>query len=138
MVAREPQEYAAAVMVGGGCHWWLLNEKSNYRTMIDAIDVKWASAPSEADLAAARAAYLDASLLDPYNTAQALRGKPTIVIQGASDLAVPSPLGDCLWERAGKPERWMVEGGHEVLFMQLSGYYERIGEWLEAAMKPAK
>lgn len=136
VVAREPDKYAAAVMVGGGCHWWLLNEKSNYRTMIDAIDVKWASGPSEADLVAARAAYLDASLLDPFNTAQALRGKPTIVIQGVSDLAVPSPLGDCLWERAGKPERWLVEGGHEVLFMQLSGYYERIGEWLEKVMAP--
>lgn len=137
VVARTPGMYAAAVAVGGGCHWWLLNEKSNYRTMIDAINVTWTTPPADADLHAAREAYLDASVLDPFNTSQVLRGMPVVMIQGASDLAVPSPLGDCLWERAGKPERWMVEGGHEVLFMQLSGYYERIGAWVTARVEEA-
>lgn len=131
VVAREPSAYSAAVLVGGGCHWWLLNERSNYRGMIDAVEVVWTELPTDAALARAGDIYLANSRLDPFNTAQVLRDVPTLVIQGLSDLAVPSPLGDALWERLGKPERWLMEGGHEVLFMQLPNSFERIGAWID-------
>ena len=55
-----------------------------------------------------------------------------LLIQGTSDLAVPSPLGDLLWERMGKPERWLMEeAGHEVLFMMLPQKFGKMMEWLE-------
>ncbi|CAG0988602.1 hypothetical protein PHYC_02163 [Phycisphaerales bacterium] len=136
VVARDSGRYQAAVMVGAGCHWWLMNEKSNYRTFIDAIEVTWSAPAAEADRARVRETYLQAARLDSYNTAQAMRGRATLMIQGAADMAVPTPLGDVLWERCGRPERWMVDGGHELLFMQLSSYYERIGEWIEGRLAP--
>jgi pimeloyl-ACP methyl ester carboxylesterase len=132
VVARQPGFYNAAIGVGSGCHWWLLIERSNYRTLIDAIEFHWPVDTAEAAREAARQAYLQAARLDGYNTAQALRGLPVLMIQGTSDLAVPTPLGDCVWERAGRPERWLVEGGHEVLFMQLAERFDRIGDWLLA------
>lgn len=137
VVAREPARYAAAVMVGAGCHWWLMNEKSNYRNLIDAIEVHWASPAREEDRTRVRDLYLKSSRLDSFNTAQVMRGRATLMIQGEADMAVPTPLGDVLWERCGKPERWMVEGGHELLFLGLSAYFERMGTWIEAQLPPA-
>ena len=78
--------------------------------------------------------YLKNAPLDSYHTAAALKGKPVLLIQGTTDLAVPSPLGDLLWERLGKPERWLQDGqGHEVLFMLLPQEFDKMMDWLDRA-----
>jgi fermentation-respiration switch protein FrsA (DUF1100 family) len=131
VVAREEGRYSASILIGGGADFWLMNEKSNYRGLIDAVHEKWDSEPSEADRARLDELYLKNAPLDSYHTAQVLKGKKVLLIQGTADLAVPSPLGDLLWERLGKPERWVVDGaGHEVLFMTLPQKFEKMMEWL--------
>lgn len=137
VVAREPDRYSAFVLVGGGCDFWLMNEKSNYRGMIDAVHEKWDNEPTDADRARLDQLYLNNAPLDSYHTAQVLKGKKILMIQGSADLAVPSPLGDLLWERLGKPERWLVDGaGHEVLFMMLPQKFEKMMEWLVPPSSP--
>jgi predicted esterase len=136
VVAREPARYAAAILVGGGADYWLMNERSNYRAMVDAIHEKWDQPPTPETLARLDQLYLRSSPLDSYHTAAALKGKPVLMIQGASDLAVPSPLGDLLWERLGKPERWVEDGtGHELLFMTLPAKFGKMMEWIDKSVK---
>lgn len=140
IMAREPARYRAAVLVGGGADFWLMNQRSNYRELIDAMHEKWAGGkPTPEALAALDAAYLNVASLDSYHTAAAMKGVKTLMIQGNSDLAVPSPLGDVLWERLGRPERWIDEGaGHETLFMDMTReYFPKVAEWLREAVPAA-
>jgi len=135
VAAREPDRYAAAVLIGGGADYWLMSEHSNYRNWIDAMRIAWiGEEPAVEDRVRLDSLYLGASPLDSYHTAAALLGKPMLVIQGTLDMAVPSPLGDVLWERLGRPERWLRPAGHEVLFMNLPGEYEKIMVWLDGTV----
>jgi predicted esterase len=132
VLAREPDRYSAAIMVGGGADFWLMNQRSNYRGLIDAIREKWDGDVTDQDRARLDELYLKNAPLDSYHTAAALKGKRVLMIQGTADLAVPSPLGDLLWERLGKPERWLVEdAGHELLFMTLPQKFEKMMDWLD-------
>ncbi len=139
VVALEPERYHAAVLVGGGAHFWLVNEHSNYAPMIDAVRMHWIGREvTETDRDAFADAYLDAAPLDNFHTAKSLHAMPVLMIQGEADRAVPSSLGDCLWERLKKPERWMRPGGHEALFLNLSRDFDGVLAWLDAklALKP--
>lgn len=134
IAAFEPGRYAAAVMVGGGAHFWQMQEFSNYASMIGALELDWTAPATNTAKEALREAYANGVLLDPLHTAAALHGKPMLVIQGDLDLAVPSPLGDCLWERLGKPERWLEHGGHEDMFIHLPAKFNKIADWLDRAL----
>jgi fermentation-respiration switch protein FrsA (DUF1100 family) len=59
---------------------------------------------------------------------------PMLLIHGTRDLAVPAHLGDLLWERLGRPERWSEEAGHEEIFMRLPQQIERLVGWIENAV----
>lgn len=132
VVALDPGRYRGAVLIGGGCHFWLMQLTSNYADWIDAVDVKWTREPTDEELRAFEDAYLKFAKLDSFHTAHALHGMPMLVEQGSADLAVPSPLGDVLWERLEKPRRDLFVVGHELLFMQLPGQFPRILDWLDA------
>jgi hypothetical protein len=132
VAALEPESYDALVYIGAGAHNLRVGELSNYADMIDAFRVVYS--PEEPDDDARYAfhrLYLDHTRLDPYHTAGALLGTPALMIQATGDLAVPSHLGDVLWRRLGRPERWEVPGGHELLFMLLGRRFDDIVEWLE-------
>src|SRR5204863_2353352 len=59
VVAREPDRYAASILVGGGADFWLMNQRSNYKNMIDAVHEKWdGSPPSNQDRAKLDQLYL--------------------------------------------------------------------------------
>ena len=135
VVARDPGTYAAAVVVGGGADWWLINERSNYRSGVDAIRVKWVGGGAggevgEAERRAFDEAYLASSPLDPFHTASVLRGKPVYVFQGTLDRAVQSELGDVLWERLGRPHRVTVPYGHELMFGSFATRVTEVVGWL--------
>lgn len=138
VVSLEPGRYAGSVIVGGGCDFLLMNERSNYRSLIDAVQVHWASPPTPERRGQLFDAYLRHATLDSYHTAGAMRGRPALCIQGTIDFAVPSPLGDLLWERLGKPDRRLEEAGHELLFMQLPARYPDILTWLDHAAPRAE
>lgn len=135
VVARERDRYSAAVLVGGGAAFWLLNERSNYARWIGAFETVWTPRePTRDDLGRVAEAYLASAPLDAYHTAAALRGKPTLFIYGTSDRAVPTPLSEVLWSRLGEPERWVRDAGHELLFMQLTAILEDVMVWLDHAV----
>jgi hypothetical protein len=140
VVAREPERYHAAVLVGGACHYWLINAHSTYADMISAIKIIWTTPPTLDDRRRVADAYLRHAPLDSFHTAAALHGVPTLMIQANADSAVPAVLGDVLWERLGKPERWIKLGEHLPLFITLSKDLPAINDWLDAkvaAPKPA-
>lgn len=130
VVALEPGKYESLVMVGGGCDYFLICERSNYASWIDALRTVWTGELSAEQRRMIDRTYLSLAKLDAYNTAPALRGKRTLLIQGSLDRAVPSDLGDLLWRRLGKPERWLDPHTHESLFLTLPGRYDAIIDFL--------
>jgi len=137
VLAREPGAYSAAVMVGGGADFWLMNERSSYATFINALNVKYEgfSDVSQAKLDANQA-YLDASTLDSFHTARHVGSTKVLLIHGKMDRAVPSPLGDVLWQRFNRPERWVRAAGHEDLFIKLLNEYDTVIDWIRTAAAP--
>jgi predicted esterase len=134
VVAREPDRYAAAILIAGGANMMAILDQSNYKEMIGAADIRWNPDPTPEQRRDFDALYLSLALLDPYHTAAHLRGTPMLMIHGSHDLAVPAALGDLLWEQLGKPDRWTEEAGHELLFMRLPQRVDSIIEWLDAAI----
>jgi hypothetical protein len=84
---------------------------------------------------AAVGAYLEGHPFDSYNVAPALAGTPTLLLHGASDGIVDSRFGDLLWERLGRPERWVGNYGHSLLFYLLPGSAGEIAAWAEGALE---
>lgn len=76
----------------------------------------------------------DALAVDPYRLTPGLRGRPVLMVHARRDRIVPSDLGDLLWERLGRPERWSIPGGHLQLFLRLGSMRGRIVDWVEAAL----
>ncbi len=132
VVAKEPAKYKAAVLVGGACHYWLTNAHSTYADMIRAIHVEWTVPPTLDQRRRVAEAYLRHAPLDSFHTAAALHGTPTLVIQANADSAVASVLGDVLWERLGKPERWIRPGEHLPLFISLIKDLPALNDWINA------
>jgi len=134
VISREPARYARAVLIGGGANFFLMTLETNYKNVTN-VNYHWksnqADAPAPGDLARWSQAYLSKSPLDSYFTAAVMKDKPTLVIMGEADYAVPSPLGDLLWERMGKPERIVVpDGSHELLFVVVPNYFDRVMEFI--------
>jgi predicted esterase len=159
VLAREPDAYAGAVSIAGGVDYLRILTTSNYADWIDAVRVKWltpASAPAAAgvDVKAAPTTvsitasakrlqelstlYRAAAPLDSANLVGSLKAIPWLLLHGASDKAVPAETGEELWEKLGKPERIVVKGGHEWVFMTLSSKFTAITEWINKhAPQPA-
>ena len=145
VVAREPDVYDGAIMVGGGCDFWLMTQTSNYNQWIGAVSASWQGepgTPTDDHKRALDEAYLKASILDSYHTAQALAGKPALVMLGDMDQAVPAPLGELLatrLERAGAKVTVQREPmGHEALFMTLPKRFDAVHAWLDEHFPPPK
>ena len=82
--------------------------------------------------------YLARSTVDPYATAPLLASRPVLVVQAERDGIVRREFGDLLWERLGRPERWMGNYGHLLLIYFLSDHAEEIADWVEAAVPRKK
>ncbi len=138
VVAREPDKYGAAIIIGGGCHFWLMGITSNYNEWMGLTDITWNGDATEDDKRAIEHAYLRIAALDSYHTAKALHGKPVLMLQTTQDLAVPSPLSDVLFARLSTkdkaPDRDVLPGGHEALFAALPTQFGRLLDWVDAAV----
>lgn len=132
VVAREPEAYNAAILIGGGCHYWLVNDHSTYAEMVGALAADWKAPPTLDHRRAVADAYLRHAPLDAFHTAAALRGKPVLMVQANADSAVAAVLGDVLWERLGKPERWIRAGEHLPLFISLAKDLPAINAWIDS------
>jgi pimeloyl-ACP methyl ester carboxylesterase len=83
------------------------------------------------------AAYRRLAPLDSANLAPSLAGTSVLMVQATTDRAVPRVTGDLLWEKADKPERIMVSGGHEWLFFTLNRHMDRMTNFLAMGLDPA-
>jgi hypothetical protein len=136
VVAREPDKYAAAVIIAGGCDFFAIARETNYVFLVDSVHFHWSpSEPDPEQVRALDAAYLERAKLDSYFTAESLRGKPVLMLHADHDGAVPAHLGDLLWERLGKPERWVQTAGHEELFIKLPEQMDAIMAWIDTHAK---
>jgi hypothetical protein len=139
VVARDADRYAACVLIGGGADFLLIAQRSAYK--LDAASVRLVVPAAEDgvpefDWRVFDRAYLAHAPLDSFHTAKALHGKQVLMIHGAQDLAVPAALGDVLWERLGRPERWSYEQGHEGLIgTELPREMPRLLDWLAAGLR---
>lgn len=134
VAALDPDFYDALVYIGAGAVSLRIIETSNYADGRLSVGLNYVRGePTDAERLAFHHAFLDVSPLDGYHTAKALLGVPVLMIQSPQDAAVPAQLGDVLWRRLGKPERWKTPGGHEALFMMLPMRFGRIVDWLNDA-----
>lgn len=139
--AYAPQRYAAAVLIAGGANFLRISAESNYADWIDAVVLDWApqdpasqGRPDPERLARLSDAYLLASRLDAMHTAGEMAGIPVLVLHATNDKAVPSALGEQLWQRLGTPERWVYAVTHEIIFVMLPTQARRMGDWINAAI----
>ncbi len=132
IVARNPGAYGGAVLVAGGADYLGIGLRSSYADWIGALRFRSADGARLEGLPAERLveAYRKRAPLDPLYTVAALAGKPVLMIHANGDSAVPADLGDELWRRAGRPERWEFRTGHEVLFLGLPAHLGRLNDWL--------
>lgn len=137
VVAASPGTFSAAVLIAGGADSLRIARESTYAGLIDAVRFEFTPPdPNAADLDALSEAYLARSSLDAHETADALSGIPVLMIHGTQDRAVPAAAGDLLWERLGKPERWSMGVGHELLFLRATLRLGEMIEWIDAAVQP--
>ncbi len=131
VVARMPDRFSAAVLVGGGANLLQISQTSDLTD--GGIHLAW---PDNQPVGPWRAElfrqYLTYSKLDPYHTARYLRDKPTLLVQANLDLTVPASNGWLLWDRLGRPDRYVHVGEHRTLFLTLKGQSRRVADWLEA------
>lgn len=130
-LAREPDRYKAAVLVGGGAEFFLTVEHCEFKP-VTGVEIIWRGGrPSREVYERFSRAYLSRACLDPFHTAALARHVPSFVLMGGADQAVPSPLGDLLWERLGKPRRVRLDdANHLGLFLALPAHYGDIAEFL--------
>jgi len=138
--AFDPDRFDAVVLFAGGVNFLEINLRSNYADWIDAIvidfdaDTEGMQEPSGAQVLELSRAYLDHAPLDGTHLAPLLAGTPTLVVQASNDRAVPADLGERLWDLAGRPERWTLPLGHELVFAALPFQAPAIERWLSAAL----
>ncbi|MEM8756394.1 MAG: alpha/beta hydrolase [Planctomycetota bacterium] len=134
VLALDPGAFDAAVFVAGGTNSAAIARESNYKGWIDSVHVEWSEGePTPRELAGFDAAYLAHARLDGHHLAPRLTELPTLVMHGTADRAVPARYGDELWRRLGRPERWTVPFGHELLFGSLMLRAPQIVSWLNEA-----
>lgn len=136
IVAYEPQAYDATVLIGGGANSFRIAIESSYRDWIDSIQIYSDVGPPDTNhyppwLFTYEEMYQSHSRLDGVHTAESMSHNLTLMIHGSSDTAVPASSGDLLWEKLGKPERWVMPVGHELLFAAIPLRMVAILDWLE-------
>jgi len=90
--------------------------------------------PTERELDAFAELYHRHAPLDGVRTGPALAGLPSLFVVASDDTAVPAPTSDRLWSLAGKPERWVIGGGHELLFLTFNWHASKLIDWIDSVV----
>lgn len=129
VAARLDPRVVGAVIVGGGVDICRIMQTSTLADYGLALKRGGKIIGGE-DFERLNKAYLDATALDPAKTAPALSRVPVLMLHAAEDTIVPEGTGERLYELLGKPERWVFNTGHELMFWRLSGYSGDIARWV--------
>lgn len=130
IIARDPERFKAAVLVAGGADFMSITLRSNFSPGVRALQLNWTAPARDEDKSRLNDLYRSSARLDPLNVAPLVRS-PVLMIHGEEDAGVPSDLGDLLWERLGRPERWAGPVGHEVLLLSLPARFEELEAWID-------
>ncbi len=120
----------AIVLVAGGANMFDIVQ--------DGVFTSWKFTNSDGnkfskkDLQAMNSEYLNTPSRDPYFLAPHLPHDKTLIIHAKWDEVVPSENGDLLYERAGKPERWVYPSGHLGLFATFGWHAPEIVNWINS------
>ncbi len=131
IVARLPDRFEAAVLIGGGANVLKITQRSSL-TDAGLELLTTGGSLSSSDRHELFDRYLDASRLDPHHTAAAMGGIPVLVVHAIFDRIVPASTGRALYEQLDRPERWSFPVGHLGLFWLLPSQSARIAEWIGA------
>jgi hypothetical protein len=77
VVAREPEKYAAAVMIAGGCDFFAITNETNYTSWSMRSAFGGSRTPRAEQLASIDARYLALAPLDSYHTAARSLASPS-------------------------------------------------------------
>lgn len=130
VAARLGSRVEAAMLVGGGANVAQILMGGALTGDVTRFVRRIVGPEAAPGLAALPAAYLEASRLDPYHAAPALAGTPVLMLHGAFDAIVPAANGDLLYERLGRPDRWIYPLGHLGLFWVLPTQADAIASWV--------
>ena len=120
----------AVVLIAGGANMFKIVQDGAFTNwkFADVNDNRF----SKNELAMMNKTYLQTPSRDPYFLAPLLPKDDTLIIHARWDEVVPSEYGDLLYERAGKPERWIYQGGHLGLFATFEWHSDDIANWLNS------
>ncbi len=124
---------AAMVVIGGGADMFTIAQSSSLTDGGIRLTPKAGPQPPPERIQQVHAAYLEAALLDPYNTATTLQDLPVLVVSARRDAIIPYAAAKVLIERLDFPDRITTIGGHGILFWLLPKHASRITRWLEQA-----
>jgi pimeloyl-ACP methyl ester carboxylesterase len=128
---------AGAVLVGGGAGIGRILQTSTLTQSGLAVR-RGGKRIAGDDLERLNRAYLHATALDPVKTAPRLAGVPVLMLHAERDDIVPAAAGDELHRLLDRPERWVFDTGHELLFWRLSAYAGDIARWVSHNVPAAK
>lgn len=129
VAARLDTRVVGAVIVGGGVDICRIMQTSTLADYGLALKRGGKIIGGE-DFERLNKVYLDATALDPVKTAPALSRVPVLMLHAAEDQIVPVQTGERLYELLRRPERWVFDIGHELMFWRLSGYSGDIARWV--------
>jgi len=137
IAARMPGRFDAGVLVCGGADILSISQRNPLGKIGLWVSIRGDPLAPGA-LARLSAEYRRASSLDPYATAPALTDIPILMLHAARDREIPADMGDLLYERLARPERWVFDGGHAWVFFLLPRLKGDIARWIEGAVAPGR
>ncbi len=136
VAARLGEQVKGIVLVGGGVDIARIAQTSSLSDF--GLGVSFNGERLKGDhLDRLSAAYLKTATLDSFHTASTLRHTPALMLQAADDDIVPVQTGQTLYELMGRPERWVLDGGHVALFLQLGWFDTQIADWVDGHVPAA-
>ena len=130
------EEVDAVVLVAGGANMFDIVQDGAFTNwkFTDSDGNKF----SRQQLQTMNDEYLGTPSRDPFFLAPELPHDKTLIIHAKWDAVVPAKNGEILWERAGKPERWMFPSGHLGLFMTFDWHTADITTWLDSKLNDSQ
>ncbi len=130
VAARLGEQVKGVVLVGGGVNIARIAQTSSLSDF--GLGVSYNGDRLQgANLERLSDAYLKSATLDSFHTAPSLAHTPALMLQAADDDIVPAQTGQTLYELMGRPERWVFDGGHVALFLQLGWFDTQIADWVD-------
>ena len=127
------EEIDAVVLIAGGANMFNIVQDGAFTNwkFVGENDKRF----SKYELEKMNETYLQTPSRDPYFLAPLLPKDNTLIIHAKWDTVVPSENGDLLYERAGKPERWVYPSGHLGLFATFGWHSDDIADWLQTKLE---